>query len=91
MNKNIFKISNQITTEEIENIAPSPWGGRSWVRGIERGISGLGYFLYNRQGFAGSRSMTGIQSDYKVRSLAYRPVKYMSSILKTFRRKAISS
>ena len=85
----VFRIQTP-TTEEVENIAPSPWGGRSWVRGIERGISGLGYFLFNSKGVGGSRSGTGIQAENRIRNLVYRPTKYMSYILKVFRKKVVS-
>jgi hypothetical protein len=78
------------TTDEVENRAPSPWGGRSWVRGIERGISGLGYFLYSSKGVGGSRSGTGVQTENRIRNLVYRPTKYMSYILRIFRKKVVS-
>ena len=75
---------------EMEALAQTPWGGRSWLRGIERGISGLGFFLYNAQGVAGSRSNTGIQTENRIRGLAYRPIKYMSTMVKKFRSKVDS-
>jgi hypothetical protein len=77
------------TTAEIETLAQTPWGGRSWVSGIEKGISGLGYYLYNVQGVGTSRSGTGVMLDNKLRSLAYRPVKYMTDILVKFRTKLV--
>ena len=37
---------NLPTAEEIFAITPMPWAiGRSWAKGIETGISGLGYLL----------------------------------------------
>lgn len=66
----------------IESITPSPWEGKSWTRGIERGITGLGYYMFSLSGgFNNSRSGTGLQGENKVRALAFRPIKYMTSIL----------
>jgi len=71
--------------DKVEELTPSPWGGRSWSRSIERGMSGLGYYLHSREKtLKNSRSGSGVQVDEKLRSLAFRPVKYMSSILNGF-------
>ena len=75
------------TVAEIEVLAQTPWGGRSWVSGIEKGISGLGYYMYNAQGMGASRSSTGVQLDNRLRSMTYRPVKYMTDILKKFKKR----
>jgi len=74
------------TLKSIEQKTPLPWEtGRSWVRGIERGISGLGYYLSGK--FKQSRSGGGIQSDNKVRSGAFSTVKYLSEILNNLKEK----
>ena len=68
--------------EEIYLNTPMPWAaGRSWARGIEVGMSGLGQYTYSRRGISKSRSGTAIQSEKKVSGAKYRPTKYMSSIL----------
>ena len=60
-----------------------PWeGGRSWVLGIERGISGFGYYLYKK--FNEGRSKEGIQTKNKVRSSSFKKVRYMSEIINNF-------
>ena len=69
--------------EKIEALTPSPWEGRSWTRGIERGISGLGNYIFSRSGGFDTRSQTGMQSEHTVTALAFRPIKYMTSILRT--------
>ena len=52
---------NAPVLKDIEGLTPMPWeSGRSWVRGIERGISGIGHYMY-QQGVASSRSGAGIQ------------------------------
>jgi hypothetical protein len=60
-------------------------GGRSWLLDIERGISGLGAYLYGR--FAGSRSGTGIQSKYKYSNKRFQNVKYFSGMYTKFLRR----
>lgn len=77
------------TLKSIEQKTPLPWEtGRSWVRGIERGISGLGYYLSGKfRSPEPSRSGGGIQSDNKVRSGAFSTVKYLSQILNNIKEK----
>lgn len=60
-------------------------GGRSWLLDIERGISGLGAYLYGR--FVGSRSGTGIQSKYNYSNKRFRNVKYFSGMYAKFLRR----
>ena len=76
------------SSPELEELTPSPWDSKSWTRGIERGISGLGFYIYSKiKALASSRSGTATQSGNKVRSLGYRPVKYMSNIINNFKKK----
>lgn len=66
--------------EEMFAASPMPWAsGRSWLEGIEKGISGLGFYL-NKMSF-NSRSGEGIQSDSKIRGGGFRNTKYLSQIL----------
>ena len=63
------------------------WLGKSWVKGIESGVSGLGYYLYlTAYDFNNSRSGVAIQSKppRKVRNLVYRPTQYISALLRDF-------
>jgi hypothetical protein len=72
--------------EEFASVARLPWeGGRSWLLDMERGISGLGSFLYGR--FNASRSGGGIQSKYKYSNRTFRPVKYFSQMYNKFIRR----
>lgn len=76
------------TMGEAESIAPSPWEGKSWIRGMERGISGLGYYLYSKiKEIKNSRSGRAIQAAPKIRDLAFKPIKYLSIIISNFKRK----
>jgi hypothetical protein len=72
------------TVEGAENVTPSPWSGKSWTREVERGISGFGFYMYSDTALPDSRSGRGAQTNKKLRALAYRPVKYISSILEKF-------
>jgi len=83
----IFKVYVP-SVEEFENNTPMPWAkGRSWLTGIEKGISGLGYFI-SKANFGRSRG--GVQSNDAVRSGGFRNVSYFSGIYKKFIRRLFS-
>ena len=45
-----------------------PWAkGRSWVRGVEYGMSGIGQYMYSNKDFSQSRSGSAIQNKGKLR------------------------
>ena len=72
--------------EELFEATPLPWAaGRSWLRGIEVGLSGLGRYL-NIQSDA-SHSGGGIQADNNVRSGRFKNTQYISQILNNFIKK----
>ena len=72
------------TIQEIESMTPMPFeGGRSWTRGVEKGISGFSNYIF-RKFIKNSRSSTGIQSESQVRSGNFKPSPYLSLILKKF-------
>ena len=80
-----FKV-NIPSKEEFGAVSRLPWeSGRSWLLDIERGISGLGAYLYGR--FASSRSGSGIQSKYNYSNRTFRPVKYFSEMYTKFLRR----
>ena len=69
--------------QELQSITPMPWeAGRSWIRAIEKGISGLGFYLLSNS--PKSRSGQGVQASKKLRGATYRPSKYMSSIINSY-------
>lgn len=77
---NVFSPS----VEEIRSQTPLPFeNGRSWVKGIEDGISGFGYYVYGLL-FPNSRSGRGIQSKNRIRTTVYKPVKYISELYSNF-------
>jgi hypothetical protein len=72
------------TAAQIFEITPMPWAiGRSWARGIETGISGLGYYLKKTKN---SRSGLGVQSTtQQVRSgVMFKNSKYISDLINRF-------
>jgi hypothetical protein len=74
--------------EEIYALTPMPWAkGRSWVRGIERGMSGLGQYLYTNKNLEASRSSTAIQIESKIRGGRFKNVSYISEIRRNFYKK----
>jgi hypothetical protein len=87
-NRNEKKIKYSISYPSIDKIrgeTPMPWeNGRSWVEGIEKGISGLSYYLFKKS--KQSRSGNGIQSDNKIKSMNFKKVKYLSEIIEKFKK-----
>jgi hypothetical protein len=86
-NSKTFELKFNIFTpsfEEIKSVTPLPFeNGKSWVKGIEDGISGFGYYVYGLL-FPKSRSKRGIQSQNKVRNGSFKTVKYMSELYNNF-------
>ena len=72
---------------DLSAVSPMPWEGGSWIRAIESGISGFGYYMFKRS--EASRSGHGLQIDKKVRNGGYRPVKYYSDLFRKFRKEVI--
>ena len=70
---------------ELGSVAPMPWEPGNWVQRIERGISGLGNYIYHNYMVPTSRSGKGTQSGSNIRGGMYARTKYMSAILRTFK------
>lgn len=67
----------------IKSNTPMPWeGGRSWVLGIEKGISGFGNYMYKK--FTAGRSEEALQTKNKIRGSSFKRVRYMSEMIKKF-------
>lgn len=72
------------TADEIFLVTPSPWAeGRSWAKGIEEGMSGLGRYIQTE----GGRSGGGLQVDNQIRGGGFRNTPYISSIIRNFEKK----
>lgn len=85
LNNGSFKIEIAAPTKEtLYSISPIPWNpGRSWLDGIEKGISGLGSYVYKES--PASRSGKGVQTKTSVGG-RFSNRSYMSTILKEFQR-----
>ena len=71
------------TKEEIFRVTPLPWAtGRSWAKGIETGISGLGRYLY--QDSPRSRSGKAVQVRGRLRTGKFSNTSYLSSLLNNY-------
>lgn len=97
-----FEVRFFPTIDDIAAVTPMPWAsGRSWAKGIESGISGLGSYLNIETEYSPPdyRSTAGIQAKtkrgnlVKIRGGEFRPTPYLSEILNKYRAKflAISS
>jgi hypothetical protein len=84
VSQNGFKIKVAIPSKnEFAAVSRMPWeSGRSWLLDIERGISGLGAYLYGR--FTNSRSGRGIQVKYNYESRSFQNIKYFSEMYRKF-------
>ena len=82
-----FGVNFRVTlplAEDIFAITPLPWAtGRSWARGIESGLSGLGHLLKKNKG----RSGAAIQTSVKVRGGKFRNAPYISAFLLKYKKK----
>tara|TARA_Y100000593_G_scaffold36717_1_gene71278 strand:- start:1546 stop:2136 length:591 start_codon:yes stop_codon:yes gene_type:complete len=64
---------------------PLPWAlGRSWAKGIETGISGLGYLL--RKSSRASRSGAAIQTSKIVRGGKFQNVPYITALINKYKK-----
>ncbi len=74
---------NMPTKEAFYAATPLPFeSGRSWLYGIETGISGFGSYMYKR--WKTSRSTKGIQTKKPIRGGSFKNTSYFSSMLLAF-------
>ena len=67
----------------LRKMSKLPWEpGKSWIEGMENGISGFGYYMYKK--FEESRSGAGLQTRKKIRQGHFRPTPYLSKIINNF-------
>jgi hypothetical protein len=72
--------------DDIFRVTPLPWAqGRSWARGIESGLSGLGHYLNKESDL--SRSSKGIQVDNIVRGGKFQNTQYITAMIRSFEKK----
>lgn len=82
-NNNYQFTVNLPSKEDFGSVSKLPWeSGRSWLLDIERGISGLGAYLYGK--FTNSRSSVAIQTKYNYSNTKFKNVKYFSQMYNKF-------
>ena len=87
--KFIVYLNNAPNKEEIFKATPFTWlSGRSWVDGIEKGVSGLGQYIYSEANF-NTRSESGVQIKGKAGRGGFKNSPYISAILNNFRKNLI--
>lgn len=80
------------TRQEIDKFTELPWVNKGWVTAIEKGISGLGAFIFDEDGFEASRSETGLQLKKSFRyPTALSPQSYLSDIIEKISKQLIRS
>lgn len=79
-----------IPTIEDFDFAELPWATESWIMAIEKGISGLGKYLYSDYEFSASRSEFGIQAKTEIRGGQLNGTPYLSAIIQKVAKKLIS-
>lgn len=75
---------NLPTAKDIFQVTPMPWApGRSWAKGIETGISGVGWYIARTSD--SSRAGFGIQSQYRTqKGIKFKNMKYISDFIKRY-------
>ena len=76
----------------FDMVSKMPWeSGNSWVKGIERGISGFSNYMYLTYGEGKiadrSRSGKAIQTKNKINMGIFKPTAYISEILAKYRKR----
>ena len=73
-------------SKEVFAATPMPWApGRSWAKGIESGISGLGYYLNKVS--SDSRSGRGVQTSKLISGGSrFKNTQYISAILRKYKK-----
>tara|TARA_R110000824_G_scaffold55069_29_gene151844 strand:- start:1504 stop:2106 length:603 start_codon:yes stop_codon:yes gene_type:complete len=80
-----YQVHNVPTITEIYGITPLSWTTKSWVKGIERGISNSSNTIFKDT--ENSRSGVAIQSKQKINFIKFNPTPYVSTILDNARKK----
>jgi hypothetical protein len=73
------------SAQSIFAATPMPWAqGRSWAKGIESGISGLGFFISRMEA---GRSEGGVQTKSKISAGRFKNTPYLSVLISEYTKK----
>ena len=93
---NTFKIQFDITVPsdmEIYSVTPLPWSTKSWVKGVEKGITNYSQTVFQPRKGSGflydkySRSGVAIQTKRQINFIKFSPTPYIIKILDKARNK----
>ena len=77
--------------QEIYGLTPIPWlTGKSWVQGVETGLSNLGQYVYSATGFGSSSSGTGIQAKNKSSGVSFSNTPYITKLINDFKKRLLN-
>lgn len=83
MGNKVQFVINFPALEKLKKDTPLPWeSGKSWLTGIERGISGFGNYMYKR--FIEGRSGQALQTEKRIRGSSYKPTRYITQLVERF-------
>lgn len=76
---------NYVSPSELEQNTQLSWGGGSWIRGVENGLSGLARFIYWLPNALGGRSGAGVQAKRNIRAAdTNTPKDYTTGMIERF-------
>ncbi len=93
---NTFTVQFDISlpsVSEIDSVTPLPWTTKSWVKGVEKGITNYSKTIFQPRKGVGSlyeshsRSGVALQTDKSINFIKFTPTPYITEILKKARRK----
>ncbi len=93
---NVFTVEFDVnipTSQQIDSVTPLPWTTKSWVKGIESGITNYSKTIFQPRKGAGSlyqthsRSGVALQTERSINFIKFTPTPYITEILKKARRK----
>jgi len=80
-----YNIGNVPTVTDIYSLTPLPWSTKSWVKGVERGITNYANTVFKDS--ENSRSGVAVQSKQQINFIRFNPTPYVDMILKDARKK----
>jgi len=95
LKKNVFTVEFDVsipTDQQIDSVTPLPWTTKSWVKGVEKGITNYSKTIFQPRKGVGSlyqthsRSGVALQTDRSINFIKFTPTPYITEILKKARR-----
>mgnify|MGYP001251704165 CR=1 FL=1 len=96
VNRNTFKVEFDIMVPsklDIYSVTPLPWTTKSWVKGVERGITNYSQTVFQPRKGSGflydeySRSGVALQTQRQINFIKFTPTPYIISILEKAKNK----